>query len=491
MGALAGGHGGHADCRAQTMLSPFTTMHFREPGLDRGASRLQMPRIERIDGLPYFVTSAGQAWTPIGHNDAICWPELAGLFCRRGLPDVKRHLCWLKDHGVTCLRVMLEYAQGRHRYIERTVGHFVPNVVRLWDDLFALCEELGLYLLLTPFDTFFTWRHWKHHPYNRANGGPAQDRRPLITCAATREAIKRRFEFATRRWGGSPALFAWDLWNELHPAHGEDDPAACASFVSDISQFLRALERRVHGRAHLQTVSVFGPELTRTPSLGNPVYRHPGLDFVNTHLYESGTIDDPRDTVTPALAVGRLMRAAIEEASPMRPVFDSEHGPIHAFIDRHRVLPDTFDDEYFRHMQWAHLASGGVGGGMRWPNRQSAQAHARDAAGTARTRPLRVPDRLGAIQAAQPEHRSRARAGFCGFCVWRREPGGGVAVAHRHAGSGRHAAHRSDTHRRACGAARARRGRLPSSCSTPALGNPLRAGNTLTQAAISVSMACT
>jgi hypothetical protein len=97
MGALAGGHGGHADCRAQTMLSPFTTMHFREPGLDRGASRLQMPRIERIDGLPYFVTSAGQAWTPIGHNDAICWPELAGLFCRRGLPDVKRHLCWLKS----------------------------------------------------------------------------------------------------------------------------------------------------------------------------------------------------------------------------------------------------------------------------------------------------------------------------------------------------------------------------------------------------------
>jgi hypothetical protein len=34
------------------------------------------------------------------------------------------------------------------------------------------------------------------------------------------------------------------------------------------------------------------------------------------------------------------------------------------------TLPAAFDDEYFRHMQWAHFASGGAGGGMRWPNRK-------------------------------------------------------------------------------------------------------------------------
>ena len=32
-------------------------------------------------------------------------------------------------------------------------------------------------------------------------------------------------------------------------------------------------------------------------------------------------------------------------------------------------LPEHFDDEYFRYMQWAHLASGGAGGGFRWPYR--------------------------------------------------------------------------------------------------------------------------
>jgi hypothetical protein len=337
-------------------------------GPERSAAE-RLPWIEVRPGLPYFVTGTGVPWTPVGHNDAIGWPNLAGLFRRRDVPAVRRHLRSLKAHGVTCLRLMLEYAQGRHRYLERPVGTYAPNMVRLWDDLFALCEEEALHILLTPFDTFFTWRHWHHHPYHRRNGGPCDDRRRLMTCAATRDAIKGRLEFATRRWGASPALFAWDLWNEMHPAHGEDDPAACAPFVTDLGGFLRALELRLHGRAHLQTVSVFGPELLKSPALCDPVFRHPGLDFANTHLYEHGTIDDPRDTVAPALAVGRLMRAAVAEAEDLRPVFDSEHGPIHAFMNRHRRLSESFDDEYFRHIQWAHLACGGAGGGMRWPNR--------------------------------------------------------------------------------------------------------------------------
>ena len=306
---------------------------------------------------------------PIGHNDAITWPELRGLFRRRDVEGVRRHLQRLRQHGVTCVRLMLEYAQVRHRYLERPAGIFVPAMVQLWDDLFALCEEVGIHILLTPFDTFFTWRHWRWHPYNLAHGGPCREPGDWLLSAAMRRAIHNRLAFATRRWGSSPALFAWDLWNELHPAHARGRVAACEDFVSDTSEFLRALEIRLHGRAHLQTVSVFGPELLTSPALCDTVFRHPGLDFANIHLYERSTIDDPRDTVAPALAVGRMVRSAMQEVRDQRPVFDSEHGPIHAFIDHHRTLNEDFDDQYFRHMQWAHLASGGAGGGMRWPNR--------------------------------------------------------------------------------------------------------------------------
>ena len=328
-----------------------------------------LPWIETRPGLPYFVTEESEPWTPVGQNDAIDWPELAGLFLRRDLEGVERHLRWLKAHGVTVLRLMLEYAQGERRYLESRPGVFAPNMVRLWDDLFALCERVGLYLLLTPYDTFFMWTRWGRHPYNAKNGGPCASRRRWLTCPATREAIRARLAFASDRWGGSPALFAWDLWNEMHPAHAGDDPAAFAPFIEDVGPWLRGRERARHGRAHLQTVSIFGPELVKSPQTVEPIFRHPALDFANTHLYEFPAIDRPKDTVAPALAVGRLMREAVREAGDGRPVFDSEHGPIHLFKDRRVTLPEPFDDEYFRHIAWAHLASGGAGGGMRWPNR--------------------------------------------------------------------------------------------------------------------------
>jgi mannan endo-1,4-beta-mannosidase len=314
------------------------------------------------------MTGDGAPWAPIGHNDAVNWPELAPLFRRRDRGAVEDHLLWLRDHGVTCIRVMLEYCQSEHRYFERPVGRFAPNMVQFWDDLFTLLEKVGLRVLLTTYDTFFMWIRWHHHPYNRANGGVCASRAEWLTCPEMRVAIKERLAFASDRWGGSPALFAWDIWNEIHPAHGGGDPATAAPFIEDVASWLRAHEVARRGYANLQTVSVFGPELINHPGLVEAIFRHPALDFANTHLYEYGTIDDPADTVAPALAVARLMRAAVREAGA-RPVFDSEHGPIHSFKDKKRTLSVAFDDEYFRHIQWAHLASGGAGGGMRWPNR--------------------------------------------------------------------------------------------------------------------------
>ncbi|MBP0491418.1 hypothetical protein [Roseomonas indoligenes] len=328
-----------------------------------------LPWIERAPGAPYFITAAGEPWTPIGQNDALPWPELSGLLGRRDLPEVERHLRALKESGVTCLRLMLEYAEGEEHYFERPAGNFVPAVVELWDDLFALCERVGLYILLTPMDTFFTWIRFDRHPYNRAHGGPCADRSQLMVCPETRALVKARLAFATERWGGSGALFAWDLWNEMHPAQGDNRPDAFPNYIDDVSPFLRELEIRLHGRAHLQCVSVFGPELIWKPWIVEPIFRHPLLDFANSHFYEEGTIDDPMDTVAPAVSAGRLTREALSEINDMRPFFDSEHGPIHTFKDHGITLPAAYDDEYFRHIQWAHLASGGAGGGMRWPNR--------------------------------------------------------------------------------------------------------------------------
>ena len=331
-----------------------------------------MKWVQRAPGAPYFITDGGASWTPIGQNDAIAWAEWDGLW-NGDLDSVRRHLAWLRESGVTVLRFMLEYAESGAHFFEQPAGTFNPPLVAAWDRLIPLVQAAGLRLLLTPLDTYFQWVRWDQHPYNVANGGPCADRTQLMTCPATRALIKARLAFATARWGGTGVIFAWDLWNEMHPVQGGDVPGCFDDYINDISPFLRKLETRLHGRAHLQCVSVFGPELHWKPWLNEPIFRHPLLDFANNHFYEEGTIDHPADTVAPALAVGKLVREALAEITDGRPFFDSEHGPIHTFKDHKITLPEAFDDEYFRHIQWAHLASGGAGGGMRWPNRHPHQ----------------------------------------------------------------------------------------------------------------------
>jgi len=328
-----------------------------------------LPWIEVAKNAPYFITEKGESWTPIGQNDAITWPELKGLFLRKDTTAANAYFRLLAQNGVTCLRLMLEYCQGENRYFEKPVGRFQPNMLQLWDDLFSLCELHGLRILLTPFDTFWMHRRWIHHPYNAANGGPCARRNRLLLCAGTRQALKARLLFATQRWGGSGALFGWDIWNEINPAHGGNSVAVFWEFVEDISSFLRAAEIKLHGRAHLQTVSVFGPVLQKHPAAAECVFRHPGLDFASVHFYGTKSIDHPKNTVDAAISTGVLTRDALDHTNASRPFLDTEHGPIHLFKDRGKTLAEPFDDEYFRHMQWAHFASGGAGGGMRWPNR--------------------------------------------------------------------------------------------------------------------------
>ncbi len=329
-----------------------------------------LPWIVRAPEAPYFVTEHGESWTPIGQNDAIAWVEFDGLLGRRDLPAVERHLRWLIDHGVTVLRLMLEYAEDDDFYVERPVGAWNPVVVQLWDDLFDLCARTGMRILLTPLDSFFTWIRWDDHPWNTANGGPCPSRTMLLTHPGARAAMKARLAFATGRWGNNGVIFAWDIYNEMHPAQGEENAPECfRDYIDDIAPWLRALETQLHGRPHLQCVSVFGPELIWKPWIREPIFRNRNLDFTNSHFYEEDTIDEPFDTVAPAIGVGQLVRDALAEIDDGRPFFDSEHGPIHTFKDHGFILPEPFDDEYFRHIQWAHMASGGAGGGMRWPNR--------------------------------------------------------------------------------------------------------------------------
>lgn len=324
--------------------------------------------IKVCDHAPYFEKENGQAWLPIGQNDGIIWPELKGLFLWKNVEEAEAYLAYIASHGVTCLRMMMEYCQTENRYLERPAGNFQPNMIRFWDDLFRLCEKYELRLLLTPFDTFWMARRWNFHPYNARNGGPCRSKWQWLSSAETRAAMKNRFSFVIRRWGGSGVIFGWDLWNELHPRHNKKQIEGLSEFITDIGSYVRDLESELYGKTHLQTVSVFAPDLEHY-AMHDIVFRHSGLDFTSTHLYKKPEINSPGNSFDAAIATGQMVREALNHTPVSMPFLDSEHGPIDFFRRHRKNLEETFDDRYFLQMQWAHLASGAAGGGMRWPYR--------------------------------------------------------------------------------------------------------------------------
>ncbi|PQV62932.1 mannan endo-1,4-beta-mannosidase [Abditibacterium utsteinense] len=317
-------------------------------------------------GGRYFETQGGAPFLMVGFNDAITWPGLSGLFRRRDVAGVRLYLQDLKAHGINTLRLMLEYNHREGRYFERPAGEFNPAMVRLWDDLFALCEELELRILLTPWDTYWMGYRWKRYPYNAENGGPAHEKKSVFTDEAVTQLLINRFRFIIERWGGNGAFAAWDLWNEIW-RHWGGSVEEQAALWARISREVREIEMQCWNWTRPQTLSIYGPNLYH--GYEDFIFRHPDLDFATWHIYASGTIDDPKNTVNPALTMGEKVRYSLQSVPPNRPFTDTEHGPIHLFNDKRKALPEDFDDEYERHLMWAHLASGGAGSGMRWPAR--------------------------------------------------------------------------------------------------------------------------
>jgi len=270
----------------------------------------------------------------------------------------------MHDHGVNVLRVWGEAPDVDYRYmlLENPAGVFNPAFERFFDDVFTLAEEYKIYILLTPYDTF--WQHfkWYAYPYNADNGGPCHSEDDGLTTDECFEYQKARMKWFVDRYGNSDYLFGWDIMNEIDWTWGGQSAATIRAWTDRMSSWLLQYEREKWGKNHLITVNA-----TSTPATGDlmySVFRHPNTDFATTHMYYS-EIADPPDVIAPAVRVNTTVKFELSKfaAGDRRPYFDSESGPIDG------ELPEDFDNEYYHNMIWAHLASGGAGSNLRWPFR--------------------------------------------------------------------------------------------------------------------------
>lgn len=282
---------------------------------DRAGMIRRHPRDHR-----YFMTDRGETFYAIGAN--VCWGGSRGTF------DYDLWLPKYAEQGANFLRVWLNPDWFTFAMSSSALGFDRIHPGNAWrlDYVLELAERLDMRVMLC-IDSFNSLRSeksqygaWESGPFNQANGGPLERPGEYFTNETMRAAYRDRLRYLVARYGYSPAVFAWEFWNEVDIID-EYDSRAVADWHRDMARFLRSIDpwRHLIGTSHARSP---GDALVDTL---------PELDFVQTHRYGA------RDM---ALILGEDRDRKL--AARDRPHFHGEFGISHdgrrtAEIDPHGV----------------------------------------------------------------------------------------------------------------------------------------------------------
>ena len=298
----------------------------------------------------YFCLSDGQPYIPVGCNIA----------AMGSVADMEHYLGKMHRNGANFGRVWLNTNLFE---IETRYGEVdTAKLVRI-DRLLELADRYGIKIKFC----IESFRHirpgvnkWDTKAsYHTSNGGPFADADDYITSPRGEEEFLRRVRIFRERYGDHPAVFGWELWNEMNA-------------VETPEEHLRAWNVRM-----LPRVKEIFPKNLVMQSLGSldressfPIYefinRLPSNEVAQVHRYidegaELAVCGAPVDSMaSDAIAVlrgyGLRKPMLLAESGAVKPVHTGPH-PIYKVDTMGSVLHDVLFAPFF---------SGAAGPGHLW-----------------------------------------------------------------------------------------------------------------------------
>ena len=319
-------------------------------------------RVEAVEALPqvgldpadpsrFALAGSGAGFTPIGAN--LAWADAGRMkFYQRALPQ-------FAAEGLNWTRIWMTHWSGLNLdWLPEDFGESPPaghldlRVARDWDELVATAEKGKIYLqiVLQHHGQLSTKvnPNWALNPWNAANPrGFLREPDDFFTSPAALAATTQKYRYIVARWGYSPAVLAWELFNEVHwidPVKLRHGEAAVARWHAEMADYLRSVD--VYG--HLVTTS--------TENLRSPIYER--MDYFQPHLYPYTLLSGPLSFNSPV------------EKLP-RPVFYGEVG------DDHVSLSDAQKNSGVAIVPpvWASLMGPGRYPAQPWLGGKLVQAH--------------------------------------------------------------------------------------------------------------------
>jgi hypothetical protein len=305
-----------------TDLAPttFTVAEPPRPGFVRIDPK-HKDRFAFEDGSPYF---------PLGHNAA--WKS-------GPTADIPEIFAKMATVGENWARVWMCHWDGKNldwpmgRRVEP--GRLDLEVARHWDAIVDAAAKNGVYFQMTlqhhgPYSST-TDSNWGENPWNKKNGGFLETPEQFFTDAHARALTRAKYRYIVARWGYSPNILAWELFNEVQwtDAIKNGHADTVAAWHKEMAEFLRAQDPNRH--------------LVTTSSDSSIPGLYDAADYVQPHAY-------PPDPVSGV--------AAMETDPRGRPIFFGEFGPSGSLMDD--------DGGFLRRMLWSSLMLHPSGAAQYW-----------------------------------------------------------------------------------------------------------------------------
>ena len=223
-----------------------------------------------------FITDdpARSAYYPVGHN--VAWRSGNG-------PDVPAQFARMKTVGENWSRVWMNHWDDKNldwvsdSGAVNTPGGLHLEVARKWDGIVNAAEANGIHFQMTlQHHGQYATRvnpNWNDNPWNKANGGFLASPEDFFTDARAKALTKAKYRYIIARYGYSPAVMAWELFNEV-----QFTDAAQAKHNDVIAAWHREMADFVHAQDPYHHLVTTSSELTM-PGLFDAV------DYLQAHTY--------------------------------------------------------------------------------------------------------------------------------------------------------------------------------------------------------------
>jgi len=264
----------------------------------------------------YFELTNGRPFVPIGLN--MIAPR--GGNEQEALKGMEQWISNLSENRGNYIRLWLsnDFFDVEHEHS----GQYDAEKAKRIDAVLEMARrhDIRVKMTIEHFRHFFgSTQSWAAKPLHHVSrGGPAEDVNDFFQGQKSREQFKKKLAWYADRYGDEPAIFAWELWNEMDTVRGK-------GYLEWTEEMLAEIKRLFPKNMVTQSLGSFDNDSKRER------YRRlclmTGNDFANVHRYlDLGASLEVCKGPVDVLAADAILE--LQNFRPAKPILLAESGAV-------------------------------------------------------------------------------------------------------------------------------------------------------------------